>query len=45
MAWRIKRQRRLKLVRELSAYSDGDLLELGFSRLDFPAILKGTYRR
>jgi uncharacterized protein YjiS (DUF1127 family) len=44
-AWRTERQRRLKLVRELSAYSDRDLLELGFSRHDFPAIINGTYRR
>ena len=38
-AWRTERQRRLKLVRELSAYSDRDLLELGFSCHDFPAIV------
>jgi len=44
-AWRTERQRRLKLVRELSAYSDRDLLELGFSRHDFPAIINGRYRR
>ena len=45
MAWRIVQQRRCKLVRELSAYNDRDLLALGFSRADFPAILNGTYRR
>jgi uncharacterized protein YjiS (DUF1127 family) len=44
-AWRIRKQRRLKLIRELSAYSDGELLELGFSRYDFPAINNGTYQR
>jgi transposase len=45
MAWRIVQQRRHKLVRELSAYNDHDLLDLGFSRADFPAIINGTYRR
>jgi uncharacterized protein YjiS (DUF1127 family) len=45
MAWRIVQQRRHKLVRELSAYNDRDLLDLGFSRADFPAIINGTYQR
>ena len=44
-AWRVQRQRRLKIVRQLSAYTDRDLLDLGFSRNDFPAIINGTYRR
>ena len=44
-AWRLVRQRRRKLVQGLSTYSDRDLSELGFSLADFPAIIKGTYRR
>jgi uncharacterized protein YjiS (DUF1127 family) len=44
-AWRTERQRRRKLVRELSAFNDRELLELGFSRYDFPAIINGTYQR
>ena len=44
-AWRVQRQRRTKLVRQLSAYSDHELLDLGFSRRDFPAIINGTYQR
>jgi uncharacterized protein YjiS (DUF1127 family) len=44
-AWRLVRQRRLKLVRELSAFNDRELLELGLSRYDFPAIINGTYQR
>ena len=43
--WRVQRQRRLKVVRQLSAYTDRDLLDLGFSRHDFPAIINGTYQR
>jgi uncharacterized protein YjiS (DUF1127 family) len=45
MAGRILQQRRRKLVRKLSAHSDHELQELGFSRADFRAIMKGTYRR
>ena len=44
-AWRVQRQRRLNVVRQLSAYTDRDLLDLGFSRHDFPAIINGTYQR
>jgi uncharacterized protein YjiS (DUF1127 family) len=43
--WRSERQRRRQLNRELSAYSDRALLDLGFSRYDFPAISNGTYQR
>ena len=43
--WRVQRRRRLKIVRQLSAYTDRDLLDLGFSRHDFPAIINGTYQR
>jgi uncharacterized protein YjiS (DUF1127 family) len=44
-AWRSEQRRRRQVVRELNAYSDRELLDLGFSRADFPAILSGTYRR
>ena len=44
-AWRAEQQRRWKLVRELSTHSNRDLLDLGFSRQDFPAIINGTYQR
>jgi uncharacterized protein YjiS (DUF1127 family) len=45
MARHILQQRRRKIVRELSAYNDRDLLELGFSPADFPAIINGSNRR
>ena len=45
MARHILLQRRRKIVRELSAYNDRDLLELGFSRADFAAIINGSYCR
>ena len=45
MARHILQQRRRKIVRELSVYNDRDLLELGFSPADFPAIINGSYRR
>ena len=45
MAYRGEQRRRTQIVRELSAYTSRELAELGFSRADFPAILKGTYRR
>lgn len=45
IAWRLKQRRRRKLVRELSAYNDRDLLELGFHRSDFRAIINGAYQR
>ncbi|HTI03247.1 MAG TPA: hypothetical protein VL752_20070 [Acidisoma sp.] len=38
------RERR-RIARELETYSDEELAELGFSRLDIPAIAAGTYRR
>ncbi|MBV8402411.1 MAG: DUF1127 domain-containing protein [Acetobacteraceae bacterium] len=44
-ARRAERRERRQIVRELSAYTDRELLDLGFSRADFPAILNGTYRR
>lgn len=36
---------RRRVARELSTYSDDELAELGFSRLDIPAIATGAYRR
>ena len=36
---------RRRITRELMTYSDDELAELGFSRLDIPAIATGTYRR
>ena len=44
-AWRTERQRRRQLIRELDAMTDRDLLDLGFSRYDFEAIINGTYQR
>lgn len=38
------RERR-RIARELETYSDEELAELGFSRLDIPAVAAGTYRR
>lgn len=38
------RERR-RIANELSTYSDDELAELGFSRLDIPAVAAGTYRR
>jgi uncharacterized protein YjiS (DUF1127 family) len=40
----VARERR-RIARELSTYSDSELAELGFSRLDIPAVAAGTYRR
>jgi hypothetical protein len=42
---RAERAERQQMARELSAYSDRDLGELGFSRADLPMIAAGTYRR
>jgi uncharacterized protein YjiS (DUF1127 family) len=38
------RERR-RIARELETYSDEELAELGFSRLDIPAVASGNYRR
>lgn len=40
----VARERR-RIARELETYSDEELGELGFSRLDIPAVAAGTYRR
>src|SRR5436305_1962852 len=44
-ARRDEQRSRRQTVRELNVYTDRELLDLGFSRADFPAILDGTYRR
>jgi uncharacterized protein YjiS (DUF1127 family) len=36
---------RRRIAHELSTYSDDELAELGFSRLDIQAVAAGTYRR
>jgi uncharacterized protein YjiS (DUF1127 family) len=42
---RAERAERMQLARELNAYSDRELSELGFSRADLPQIEAGTYAR
>lgn len=37
-AWRERRQRRARFVRELMAYSDDDLAELHIPRVDIPRL-------
>jgi len=44
-AWRAERRRRAHLALELSRLDARDLADLGISRADFPAIIRGTYRR
>ena len=44
-AFRETRRERGRIVRELSAYSDRDLAELGLFRHDIHAVAAGTYRR
>lgn len=39
------RAERARIVNELSASTDRELAELGFSRADLPAIANGTYQR
>lgn len=43
--FRTARRERNRIIRELNAYSDRDLAELGLFRHDVPAIAAGTYRR
>jgi len=45
VAWRAEQRRRRQIVRELNAHTPRELLDLGLSRADFPAILNGTYSR
>jgi uncharacterized protein YjiS (DUF1127 family) len=42
---RAVRRKRARELRELYRLSDRELLDMGLSRSDFPAIAKGTYRR
>ncbi len=44
-AYRAERQRQATIARELASYTDRQLFDLGIQRADFPAIIKGTYRR
>ncbi len=44
-AWLKERRRRARLARELAQLDDRDLTDLGIGRADFPAIIRGTYRR
>lgn len=44
-AWRAERRRRARLALELSRLDARDLADLGISRADFPAIIRGTYCR
>jgi uncharacterized protein YjiS (DUF1127 family) len=44
-AYRAEAQRRRRIARELSTYTDAELGELGFSRFDIPAVAAGTFRR
>ncbi|MDA8248661.1 MAG: DUF1127 domain-containing protein [Rhodospirillales bacterium] len=45
LAWRERRRERARIARELATYTDRELLDLGISRTDIPAIINGTYRR
>ena len=40
-----QRQRIARYMRELEAYSNRELAELGLDRCDIPAVARGTYRR
>ncbi len=42
---RARRQRVARFTRELQAYTDRELNELGLDRADIPAVARGTYRR
>jgi len=44
-AYRAEAQKRRRIARELSTYTDAELGELGFSRFDIPAVAAGTFRR
>ncbi len=44
-AYRAEQAHRSLIARELAAYSDRDLCDLGISRSDVPAIVNGSYRR
>lgn len=40
-----RRRKRDQILRELSAYTDRELADLGFCRSDIPAVANGSYRR
>ncbi|MBV9748769.1 MAG: hypothetical protein JO157_08135 [Acetobacteraceae bacterium] len=42
---RARRERIARFTRELQAYTDRELNELGLDRADIPAVARGTYRR
>lgn len=42
---RARRERVARFTRELQAYSNRDLADLGLDRCDIPAVARGTYRR
>ena len=42
---RARRQRIARFTRELQAYTNRELSELGLDRSDIPAVARGTYRR
>ncbi len=44
-AYRAQRRQRDRIIRELNAYSDRELADLGFVRADIWDIANGTYRR
>jgi uncharacterized protein YjiS (DUF1127 family) len=44
-AYRLEQRERARVVAELSASSDRELRELGYSRADLIAIARGTYLR
>ena len=42
---RVRRQRIARFTRELQAYTNRELNELGLDRSDIPAVARGTFRR
>jgi uncharacterized protein YjiS (DUF1127 family) len=44
-AYRLEQRERARVIAELSASSDRELQELGYSRADLIAIARGTYVR
>ncbi len=42
---RARRQRIARFTRELQAYTNRELSELGLDRSDIPAVARGTFRR
>jgi len=44
-AWRADRRQQSRLLRELSESTDRQLWDMGLSRADIPAVVRGAYRR